>query len=162
MALYGSTGGEAYVNGLAGERFAVRNSSATAVVEGIGDHGCEYMTGGRVAVLGSSGRNFGAGMSGGVAYVWDGDNTFGHHFNDAIADLLDIAPGSDDDAELKKMIEDHVKYTGSKVGTNLLANWNDSVTKFRKVFPRDYARVLRERAAYSDTTNVQEGVGTSG
>ncbi|HCI86156.1 MAG TPA: glutamate synthase large subunit [Dehalococcoidia bacterium] len=162
VALYGSTGGEAYVNGLAGERFAVRNSSATAVVEGIGDHGCEYMTGGRVAVLGSSGRNFGAGMSGGVAYVWDGDNTLGHHFNDAIADLLDIAPSSDDDAELKKMIEDHVKYTGSKVGTNLLANWNDSVTKFRKVLPRDYARVLRERAAYPDTTDVKEGVVTSG
>ncbi len=162
VALYGSTGGEAYVNGLAGERFAVRNSAAIAVVEGIGDHGCEYMTGGRVAILGPAGRNFGAGMSGGVAYVIDPDGSFEGKFNDAIADLLDIVPGSDDDTELKQMIEKHVEYTGSKVGSDLLADWPNSVNKFKKVFPRDYARVLRGRAASSDTTDAKEGVGSRG
>jgi glutamate synthase domain-containing protein 3 len=162
VALYGSTGGEAYVNGLAGERFAVRNSAATAVVEGIGDHGCEYMTGGRVAILGPAGRNFGAGMSGGVAYVIDPDGSFGGRFNDAIADLLDVASGSNDDNELKGLIEKHVKYTGSKLGYELLADWANSVTKFKKVFPRDYARVLRERAAASESTDSKEGVGSRG
>lgn len=162
VALYGSTGGEAYVNGLAGERFAVRNSAATAVVEGIGDHGCEYMTGGRVAILGPAGRNFGAGMSGGVAYVIDPDGSFEGKFNDAIADLLDVVPGSEDDNELKGMIENHVKYTGSKVGSDLLADWSSSITKFKKVFPRDYARVLRGRAAATDTTEEKEGVGSRG
>jgi glutamate synthase domain-containing protein 3 len=162
VALYGSTGGEAYVNGLAGERFAVRNSAATAVVEGIGDHGCEYMTGGRVAILGPAGRNFGAGMSGGVAYVIDEDGSFSTHFNDAIADLIDVVPGSDDDAELKEMIENHVTYTGSKLGAELLSDWPTSITKFKKVFPRDYARVLRGRAASSETTDAMEGVSSRG
>jgi glutamate synthase domain-containing protein 2/glutamate synthase domain-containing protein 1/glutamate synthase domain-containing protein 3 len=162
VALYGSTGGEAYVNGLAGERFAVRNSAASAVVEGIGDHGCEYMTGGRVAILGPAGRNFGAGMSGGVAYVIDEDGSFGSHFNDSIADLLDVEAGSADEAELKEMIEKHVQYTGSKVGSELLADWANSVTKFKKVFPRDYARVLRGRAAASESTDSKEGVGSRG
>lgn len=162
VALYGSTGGEAYVNGLAGERFAVRNSAATAVVEGIGDHGCEYMTGGRVAILGPAGRNFGAGMSGGVAYVIDPDGSFESKFNDAIADLLNIVPGSEDDNELKEMIEKHVEYTGSEVGAELLADWSTSVTKFKKVFPRDYARVLRGRAASVDTTDAKEEVGSRG
>ena len=162
VALYGSTGGEAYVNGLAGERFAVRNSAATAVVEGIGDHGCEYMTGGRVAILGPTGRNFGAGMSGGVAYVIDPDGSFGGRFNDAIADLLDVSPGSNDDNELKGLIEKHVKYTGSKLGSELLADWANSVTKFKKVFPRDYARVLRGRAAAYESTDSKEGVGSRG
>jgi len=164
VALYGSTGGEAYVNGLAGERFAVRNSAASAVVEGIGDHGCEYMTGGRVAILGPAGRNFGAGMSGGVAYVIDPDGSFSDRFNDAIADLLDVIPGSDDDNELKEMIERHVEYTGSKVGSDLLADWAESVTKFKKVFPRDYARALRRRAAaaVSESTDSKEGVGSRG
>ncbi|MBT3554323.1 MAG: glutamate synthase subunit alpha, partial [Chloroflexi bacterium] len=166
VALYGSTGGEAYVNGLAGERFAVRNSAATAVVEGIGDHGCEYMTGGRVVVLGSAGRNFGAGMSGGVAYVIDEDGSFSGRFNDAIADLIDVVPGSTDDVELKEMIENHVMYTGSQVGEELLADWATSITKFKKVFPRDYARVLRGRAASSDvaadTTDIKEGIGSHG
>ena len=162
VALYGSTGGEAYVNGLAGERFAVRNSAATAVVEGIGDHGCEYMTGGRVAILGPAGRNFGAGMSGGVAYVIDPDGSFGGRFNDAIADLLDVSLGSNDDNELKGLIEKHVKYTGSKLGSELLTDWANSVTKFKKVFPRDYARVLRERAAAYESTDSKEGVGSRG
>jgi glutamate synthase domain-containing protein 2/glutamate synthase domain-containing protein 1/glutamate synthase domain-containing protein 3 len=162
VALYGSTGGEAYVNGLAGERFAVRNSAATAVVEGIGDHGCEYMTGGRVAILGPAGRNFGAGMSGGVAYVIDTDGSFENHFNPTIADLVDVVPGSEDDAELKGMIEKHVEYTGSKLGSTLLADWATSVTKFKKVFPRDYARILRGRAAAAETTDSKEGVVSRG
>jgi glutamate synthase domain-containing protein 3 len=163
VALYGSTGGEAYVNGLAGERFAVRNSAATAVVEGIGDHGCEYMTGGLVAVLGPAGRNFGAGMSGGVAYVIDRDGSFGGHFNDTIADLLDVVPGSDDDTELKGMIEKHVEFTGSKLGTELLNDWDDSVKLFKKVFPRDYARILRGRAAALESNDSsKEGVGING
>jgi glutamate synthase domain-containing protein 3 len=119
------------------------------------------MTGGRVAILGPAGRNFGAGMSGGVAYVIDPDGSFGGRFNDAIADLLDVVPGSDDDSELKEMIEKHVRYTGSELGSELLADWANSVTKFKKVFPRDYARVLRGRAA-SESTDSKEGVGSRG
>lgn len=164
VALYGSTGGEAYVNGLAGERFAVRNSAAHAVVEGIGDHGCEYMTGGQVAILGPTGRNFGAGMSGGIAYVIDPDGSFESNFNPAIADLLDVEPGSEDDKSLKYMIEKHLEYTGSKVAEKLLADWDNSVSQFKKVFPRDYARVLRERAlAESEAkAGAEEGVATRG
>jgi len=162
VALYGSTGGEAYVNGLAGERFAVRNSAAIAVVEGIGDHGCEYMTGGRVAILGPAGRNFGAGMSGGVAYVIDPDGSFEGKFNNTIADLLAVVPDSDDDRELKGMIEKHVEHTGSKVGTELLADWAGSVKQFKKVFPRDYARILRGRAATSESSDTKEGIGIRG
>jgi glutamate synthase (NADPH/NADH) large chain len=164
VALYGSTGGEAYVNGLAGERFAVRNSAAHAVVEGIGDHGCEYMTGGQVAILGPTGRNFGAGMSGGIAYVIDPDGSFESNFNPAIADLLDVEPGSEDDKSLKYMIEKHLDYTGSKVAEKLLADWDNSVLQFKKVFPRDYARVLRERAlAESEAkAGAEEGVATRG
>lgn len=164
VALYGSTGGEAYVNGLAGERFAVRNSAAHAVVEGIGDHGCEYMTGGQVAILGPTGRNFGAGMSGGIAYVIDPDGSFESNFNPAIADLLDVEPGSEDDKSLKYMIEKHLDYTGSKVAEKLLADWDNSVSQFKKVFPRDYARVLRERAlAESEAkAGAEEGVATRG
>ena len=162
VALYGATGGEAYINGRAGERFAVRNSSAIAVVEGIGDHGCEYMTGGRVAILGSSGRNFGAGMSGGIAYVWDDDNTFGTHFNDSISDLLDLYPGSEDDIELKKMIECHVQYTNSEIGTQILTDWEHSIKKFKKVLPRDYARILREHDRFSNNPDARERVGISG
>ncbi|MDA1278517.1 MAG: glutamate synthase large subunit [Chloroflexi bacterium] len=154
VALYGSTGGEAYVNGLAGERFAVRNSAAHAVVEGVGDHGCEYMTGGRVAVLGKTGRNFGAGMSGGVAYVIDVDGSFNSRFNRAIADLLDVVPGSDDDRELRSMIQNHFEYTDSKLAARLLADWSTSVKQFKKVLPRDYARVLRGQAARSAANGV--------
>ncbi|MEX0762370.1 MAG: glutamate synthase large subunit [Dehalococcoidia bacterium] len=146
VALYGSTGGEAYIRGMGGERFCVRNSAARAVIEGIGDHGCEYMTGGRVAVIGPSGRNFGAGMSGGIAYVLDEDDTFAKRFNDGFADLETIDAGSDDAEELRSMIEDHAQYTGSTVAQRLLANWDQSVRSFKKVMPRDYARVLREQA----------------
>ncbi len=146
VALYGSTGGEAYIRGLAGERFCVRNSAAHAVVEGIGDHGCEYMTGGRVVILGESGRNFAAGMSGGVAYVWDEDGTFIERFNDGMADLESVVPGSDDDVEMRTLIENHLRYTGSTVAEAVLKDWASSLHKFKKVMPRDYARVLREHA----------------
>jgi glutamate synthase (ferredoxin) len=100
-------------------------------------------------------------MSGGVAYVIDSDGSFGTHFNSAIADLVEVVPGSDDDNELKEMIEKHVEYTGSKVGTDLLADWSYSVTKFKKVFPRDYARILRSRAA-TESMDAMEGVGSRG
>ena len=146
VALYGSTGGEAYIRGIAGERFCVRNSAAHAVVEGIGDHGCEYMTGGRVVILGPTGRNFAAGMSGGVAYVWDRDGTFYERFNDGMADLQDLIPDSDDAAEAKSLIENHLRWTDSTVAASVLDNWDDVVRQFKKVMPRDYARVLREQA----------------
>jgi glutamate synthase (ferredoxin) len=101
-------------------------------------------------------------MSGGVAYVIDPDGSFGGHFNDTIADLLDVVPDSDDDRELKGMIEKHVEHTGSKVGTKLLANWAESVKQFKKVFPRDYARILRGRAATSESNGTKEGIGSRG
>ena len=165
VALYGSTGGEAYIRGIAGERFCVRNSAARAVVEGIGDHGCEYMTGGRVVVLGETGRNFGAGMSGGIAYVWDRDNTFEHRFNDGMADLLPVQPNSEDAAEMKAMIENHLKWTDSSVAAGVLANWDATVGQFKKVMPRDFARVLREReeadlALVSDEVEFSRNGGT--
>ncbi|MDA1296424.1 MAG: glutamate synthase large subunit [Chloroflexi bacterium] len=173
VALYGATGGEAYIRGRGGERFCVRNSDAHAVIEGIGDHGCEYMTGGRVVVLGTTGRNFGAGMSGGIAYVWDPDRTFVGRFNPELADLFDVEPGSTDEAELKTLISTHHDYTGSNVAKKMLEGWSDSVTKFRKVFPKDYARVLREEAlaatssvsangAASHAVTTASGVGARG
>jgi len=165
VALYGSTGGEAYINGMAGERFAVRNSAATTVVEGIGDHGCEYMTGGLVVILGPTGRNFGAGMSGGIAFVFDPDESFEGKFNNSMADLLDVIPKSEDDLELKQIIRRHVKYTGSKVATALLTDWDIAVRKFKKVFPRDYARVLEEqeqKVAKQNRISTKEGIGSHG
>ena len=109
------------------------------------------MTGGRVAVLGPTGRNFGAGMSGGIAYVWDPDRTFVDRFNSELADLFDIEPGSTDEHELRTLIEDHLKYTGSAVAQGMLSTWDTSLTKFRKVFPRDYARVQREAAQAAES-----------
>ncbi len=143
--LYGATSGEAYIRGIAAERFAVRNSGATAVVEGIGDHGCEYMTGGRVVILGKTGRNFGAGMSGGVAYVWDKDKDLAKQCNtetfelEAVSDAADIA-------ELKSLISRHLEYTESTVAAQILANWDTALAQFVKVMPTDYKRVLNERA----------------
>ena len=128
-------------------------------MEGIGDHGCEYMTGGVVAVLGEAGRNFGAGMSGGVAYVIDPDGSFKKHFNSAIADLLEVTPGSEDDRVLKGMIQKHFEYTGSKLAEKLLADWPTTVKQFKKVFPRDYARVLRRRAAAASADGIGNGTG---
>ena len=150
---------------MAGERFAVRNSAATTVVEGIGDHGCEYMTGGLVVILGPTGRNFGAGMSGGIAFVFDPDESFEGKFNNSMADLLDVIPKSEDDLELKQIIRRHVKYTGSKVATALLTDWDIAIRKFKKVFPRDYARVLEEqeqKVAKQNRISTKEGIGSHG
>tara|TARA_Y100001960_G_scaffold164905_1_gene173143 strand:+ start:3024 stop:7658 length:4635 start_codon:yes stop_codon:yes gene_type:complete len=165
VALYGSTGGEAYINGMAGERFAVRNSAATAVVEGIGDHGCEYMTGGHVVILGPTGRNFGAGMSGGIAFVFDPDQSFEGKFNNSMADLFSVVPDSEDDLNLTQIIKTHVKYTSSEVGTALLTDWDNAVKKFKKVLPRDYARVIKEQAekvANQNNVITKEGIGSHG
>ncbi|CAH0497882.1 glutamate synthase large subunit [Novosphingobium sp. CECT 9465] len=171
--LYGAIAGEAYFNGVAGERFAVRNSGAVAVVEGTGDHGCEYMTGGVVAVLGKTGRNFAAGMSGGIAYVYDVDGNFADLVNGAMVDLVPISAERDEedgmgrpqqrgvdvydygmgdmlrhDAErLRVLVERHHLYTGSKRARDILDNWAEALPKFVKVMPRDYARALRQMEA---------------
>ncbi|NQY55034.1 MAG: glutamate synthase large subunit [Ilumatobacteraceae bacterium] len=137
---YGATGGEIFLRGVVGERFCVRNSGALAVSEGVGDHGCEYMTGGRVVVLGDTGRNFGAGMSGGIAYVYDPDGTFSAKVNYEMVELEEL---NDDDREfLHTTIERHRDYTGSGPATRILAQWTDEVRNFRKVMPTDYRRVL--------------------
>jgi glutamate synthase (NADPH) large chain len=141
VILYGATGGEAFIRGVVGERFAVRNSGATAVVEGVGDHGCEYMTGGRVVVLGPTGRNFGAGMSGGIAYVWDPHGTFGANLNGEMVDLDDCA--EDEVLWLSELLERHSAETDSQVAARILAGWPRSAGQFVKVMPRDYKRVLR-------------------
>jgi glutamate synthase (NADPH/NADH) large chain len=140
VLLYGATAGEAYIRGVAGERFAVRNSGAQAVVEGVGDHGCEYMTGGRVAVLGHTGRNFAAGMSGGIAYVLDAQGDFKSRCNKEMVELE--ALGAEDVEQLSEMLKRHVKYTNSTVAQKLLANWAAAQQKFVKVIPKDYKRVL--------------------
>ncbi len=143
--LYGATAGRAFFRGLAGERFGVRNSGASAVVEGLGDHGCEYMTGGRVVVLGPTGRNFAAGMSGGVAYVYDEHHRFTHLCN---LELVEIEGLSEhDEAELKDLVAEHAQRTGSPVAQGLLDDWDSAVRSFLKVMPRDYKRALAQRAA---------------
>ena len=147
--LYGAIGGRAFFRGLAGERFAVRNSGAHAVVEGVGDHGCEYMTGGRVVVLGPTGRNFAAGMSGGIAYVYDRDRRFEGRCN---LELVELEPlGPEDVQEVQELIKEHVARTGSLVGRNILAAWGRGQgERFVKVMPRDYKRVLAELAAAAE------------
>jgi glutamate synthase (NADPH/NADH) large chain len=161
--LYGATSGEAFFRGVAGERFAVRLSGATAVVEGTGDHGCEYMTGGTVVVLGKTGRNFAAGMSGGVAYVYDEDGSFASRCNTAMVALERVLPAAEqeaqvdrsvwhriggqpqgDEALLRKLIEDHHKWTGSLRARHVLDHWAESRAKFVKVFPHEYKRALGE------------------
>ena len=146
VAMYGATGGEAFVRGRAGERFCVRNSGVRAVVESVGDHGCEYMTGGVVAVLGRTGRNFGAGMSGGIAFVNDPEGDFVTRFNDGLADLEDVAD-PEDQSILKGMIEAHLLHTGSANARDILENWDSALPRFKKIMPRDYRRVLEERKA---------------
>jgi len=141
VALYGATGGEAYIRGIAGERFAVRNSGATAVVEGVGEHGCEYMTGGRVVVLGPTGRNFAAGMSGGVAYVFDERGDFPTRCNTAMSALQTLTD-PDEIEELRRLIQRHGDYTKSGHAWKILAEWDKSVARFIKVIPEDYKRVL--------------------
>ena len=146
--LYGAISGRAFFRGLAGERFAVRNSGVHAVVEGVGDHGCEYMTGGRVAVLGPTGRNFAAGMSGGIAYVYDADRRFAERCNTELVDLDGLS--DDDAAELRVLIAEHAQRTGSMVARNMLASWERCRERFIKVMPRDYKRALAEQAAAAD------------
>jgi glutamate synthase domain-containing protein 2/formylmethanofuran dehydrogenase subunit C len=162
VVLYGAIAGEAYFRGVAGERFAVRNSGAHAVVQGVGDHACEYMTGGTVVVLGCTGRNFAAGMSGGIAYVLDEDGAFASRCNQAMVDLEPVLTeveqdvklsrdlwhmGEADEAILKRMIERHARYTGSAQAKEVLENWSDYRARFVKVFPKEYRRALAELAA---------------
>ena len=149
--LYGATAGECYIRGVAGERFCVRNSCAWAVVEGIGDHGCEYMTGGRAVILGRTGRNFAAGMSGGIAYVFDEDGTFSSRCN---LQMVDLEP-MDEVAynELQEMLHNHRRYTGSAVADRILQQWGALAPHFVKVMPKEYKRYLLERA---EPTQKQE------
>ncbi len=157
--LYGATTGDAFFSGVAGERFAVRLSGASAVVEGTGDHGCEYMTGGTVVVLGRTGRNFAAGMSGGIAYVYDEDGQFGVRANKAMVSLERVLSDAEqratidpavwhrdqtDEVQLKAMLNDHLRYTGSRRARELLDNWDTARAKFVKVFPNEYKRALAE------------------
>ncbi|HVS96106.1 MAG TPA: glutamate synthase large subunit, partial [Puia sp.] len=145
VAFYGATSGEAFIRGKAGERFAVRNSGVRAVVEGVGDHGCEYMTGGRVVILGNTGRNFAAGMSGGIAYVYDVRNQFARNCNREMV-VLDPVAG-EDIAELRDMIQRHYAYTGSTVAKFVLDDFDNQLQHFVKVFPTDYKKVLLDKAA---------------
>ena len=141
VALYGATGGRAYINGIAGERFCVRNSGAWAVAEGCGDHGCEYMTGGRVAILGPTGKNFAAGMSGGIAYVLDENHELYLHLNKQMVDM-DAVSERHDAEELRALIEGHVRETGSPLGSRILENFEQYLPKFKKIIPRDYKRMI--------------------
>ncbi len=154
---YGATSGEIYLRGVVGERFCVRNSGAIAVVEGIGDHGCEYMTGGRVVVLGETGRNFGAGMSGGIAYIYDPAGTFHRDLN---PDMVDLDPlDEEDQAFLRKAIRDHRTETDSPVANRILDRWRREVRNFRKVMPKDYKRVLEAAAeAEEQGRDVDEAI----
>jgi glutamate synthase (NADPH) large chain len=147
VAFYGATSGEAYINGMAGERFCVRNSGGKAVVEGVGDHGCEYMTGGLAVILGSTGRNFAAGMSGGIAYVYDPNAQFPENVNKEMVDLENCT--EEDVASLHSLITKHFNYTRSEKAMNILQNWEEAIKSFVKVMPRDYKRVLEERKAKS-------------
>ncbi len=138
--MYGATGGKVFINGMAGERFAVRNSGAVAVVEGVGDHGCEYMTGGTVLILGNVGRNFGAGMSGGIAYVWDIHKSLAQNFNN---DMADIDTMTDEDFDIVfDLLTQHFNHTESKLANYLVKSLDENKEHFVKIFPRDYKVVL--------------------
>jgi glutamate synthase (ferredoxin) len=141
VAFYGATAGEAYVRGMAGERFCVRNSGVDAVVEGVGDHGCEYMTGGRVVVLGATGRNFAAGMSGGIAYVLDEDGTAERRVNRQMVTLRKLEEAAEIET-VRRMIESHLDHTSSERAQQVLADWSARVARFVKVIPKDYERML--------------------
>ena len=138
---YGATSGKAFINGVAGERFCVRNSGAVAVVEGVGDHGCEYMTGGRVVVLGKTGKNFAAGMSGGIAYVLDEDSDLYMRTNKEMVSMQEIT-SKYDVLELKEMIKEHVALTNSDKGKRILDHFSEYLPKFKKIIPFDYNRML--------------------
>jgi glutamate synthase domain-containing protein 3 len=143
VVLYGATSGEAYFQGVAGERFCVRNSGARAVVEGVGDHGCEYMTGGCAVILGRTGRNFAAGMSGGIAFVLDEDGGFAGRVN---METVDLDPLDEADLEtLQRLVRRHFQYTRSEKADDVLRKWESYAPRFVKVFPKDYKRALAER-----------------
>jgi len=146
VALYGATSGEAFLRGRAGERFCVRNSGATAVIEGVGDHGCEYMTGGTAVILGPTGRNFAAGMSGGAAFVLDVDGRFAERVNPASVSLEPVETAEDREL-VERLLRTHLERTGSPIAKSLLGEWPQALRRFVKVMPDDYARVLAERAA---------------
>jgi glutamate synthase (ferredoxin) len=152
VALYGATGGEIFCRGQAGERFAVRNSGATAVVESVGDHACEYMTKGLIVVLGKAGRNFAAGMSGGVAYVFDEDGRFPRHCNTGMVELDPIDDG--DLTVLRDLIHRHYEYTGSTVAWQILSGWKEATQRFVKVMPVEYRKVLAAAHLDSDDARV--------
>lgn len=155
VCLYGATGGTCFFRGVAAERFAVRNSGATAVVEGVGDHGCEYMTGGRVVVLGGTGRNFAAGMSGGIAYVLDVNQDFHTKVNMEMVELSGIEEPIEI-AFVRGLIEDHHHYTGSELAARVLQDFNRALPRFVKVLPVDYKRVLEEQAAEAEAAKKAE------
>jgi glutamate synthase (NADPH/NADH) large chain len=157
VLLYGATCGEVYLNGSVGERFAIRNSGALAVVEGVGDHGCEYMTGGRVVVLGRTGVNFGAGMSGGLAYVYDEARSFDSRCNLDMVDL-ELVTSARDQAELRGLLENHVRYTGSRKARRILDDWEGNLSFFIKVFPMEYRRVLGQMMREDEATERAEVV----
>ncbi len=149
VALYGATGGEVYIAGMAGERFCVRNSGATAVVEGVGEHGCEYMTGGRCVILGPTGKNFAAGMSGGIAYVYDKHNRLYKNLNKEMVFMEQVETKTDRE-ELKKMLEDHVRYTGSQKAAQILADFEAELTNFKKIIPEDYKKLIVATGMYEE------------
>ncbi len=154
VVLYGATKGEVYLYGIAGERFCVRNSGAKAVVEGVGDHGCEYMTGGVAVILGTTGRNFAAGMSGGIAYVWDLDASFANRVNLEMVELEDLGR-LDDQEELLRLVRRHTEYTGSRRGKYILDRWPNVLSQFVKVMPTDYKRALAELAQERQAQQAQ-------
>jgi glutamate synthase domain-containing protein 3 len=155
VILYGATGGEIYLLGKVGERFAIRNSGASAVVEGVGDHGCEYMTGGRVVVLGDTGINFAAGMSGGIAYVYDPHQRFDSRCNLDMVDLELVSEPADLE-ELRRLIQRHQEFTGSRRATDILGNWEAALPFFVKVFPMEYRRVLGKMTKEDEATERKE------
>jgi glutamate synthase (NADPH) large chain len=158
VILYGATGGNVFIRGLVGERFCVRNSGATAVVEGVGDHGCEYMTGGRAVILGPTGRNFAAGMSGGFAFVLDPDRSLFLRVNRDMVDL-EVVDDEEDAAWLRSVVSMHFEMTRSPVAERLLSNWWQNVRQFTKIFPKDYKRVLEaQRDAVERGVDVDEAI----
>ena len=159
VAFFGATSGEAFIGGMAGERFAVRNSGVKVVVEGVGDHGCEYMTGGTVVVLGDIGRNFAAGMSGGVAYVWDVNKTFVKNCNMEMV-MLDTLD-DEDETLLREMIESHQKFTNSELAAHVLSYWPTAYKSFIKVMPIDYKAVLEKRKAEKKAAALKSSVGNT-
>jgi glutamate synthase (NADPH/NADH) large chain len=162
VVLYGATSGQAFFRGRAAERFCVRNSGANTVIEGVGDHACEYMTGGRVVVLGPTGRNFAAGMSGGIAYIWDVENVFAQNCNPGMVELEKLEHEHDID-ELHGLVKLHYHHTGSTVAKKILDSWKASLQQFVKIMPTDYKRVLAERAQHDEEQEATlHGVMTDG